>query len=80
MLEVITINSPSSLCLQVVVNVIISVTSSYAKIGIVFQLHADQTNKGLALLMNGVFTQLGSLLGAILFFCLVYFTGIFKQP
>lgn len=61
-------------------NVIVNATASYAKVGIAFQLHADQTSKDLALLMNGVFTQLGSLLGAVLFFCLVYFTHIFQQP
>ena len=48
---------------QIIVNIIISASSSYAKVGIAFQLHANKTSRDLALLMNGVFTQLGSSLG-----------------
>ena len=65
--------------LQVVVNIIVSASSSYAKVSIAFQLYADKTSRDLALLMNGVFTQLGSLIGAVLFFSLVYFTSVFQH-
>ena len=67
----------NSILPQVVVNVAIGALSSYAKVGVAVQLHADKINKDVALLANGVFTQLGSMLGALLFFILVNFTDLF---
>ena len=59
-------------------NVAIGALASYAKVGIAVQLHADKSNKDAALLANGILTQLGSLLGALLFFVLVNFTNLFS--
>ncbi len=59
------------------VNVSISGLVAYAKVGAVVQLHTRQDNRDVALLLAGLITQLGSLLGAVLFFVLVYFTNIF---
>ena len=63
---------------QVAVNVAISLLVSYAKVGMVVQLHSYHGNQDAALLMGGVATQLGSLAGAVLFFFIVYFTDAFS--
>lgn len=52
---------------------------TYTKVGIAVIMHNDPVNNDTALLLNGISTQLGSLLGALLFFCLVYYTSIFQD-
>lgn len=56
------------------VNVSIAGLVAYAKVGAVVQLHVDGD---IALYLAGLVTQLGSLLGALLFFVLVYYTNLF---
>ena len=51
--------------------------SAYVKLSIVVQLHCKENND-VTLFIAGAVTQLGSLLGAILFFVLVYFTDVYK--
>lgn len=72
-----TITPDLSLSLQVLVNVAISVIVSYMKVGSIVQLHTNNGDRDTALLLAGVAFQLGSLLGAVLFFLLVYYADIF---
>ena len=60
-------------------NVAISALVAYAKVGVVVQLHTQAQERDTALLLAGLVTQLGSMLGAVLFFVLVYFTDIFPS-
>lgn len=62
----------------VLVNVAISSMVAYVKVGVTVQLHS-YSEKNLALTVGGVVNQLGSLLGAMLFFGLVYYTNIFEH-
>ena len=62
---------------QVVVPTAISALVSYTKVGVVVQLHDKERDQDTALLLAGIVTQLGSLLGAVLFFILVYYANIF---
>lgn len=50
---------------------------SYTKVTIAVTLHSDKVAPDVALILNGLCTQLGSLLGAVLFFNLVYSTHLF---
>lgn len=56
----------------------ISALVAYTKVGIAVQLYVQGKDRDTALLLAGIITQLGALLGAVLFFVLVYFTNIFK--
>ena len=56
----------------------ISALVAYTKVGIAVQLYVRGEDRDTALLLAGIITQLGALLGAVLFFVLVYFTNIFK--
>lgn len=56
----------------------ISALVAYTKVGIAVQLYVRGKDRDTALLLAGIITQLGALLGAVLFFVLVYFTNIFK--
>jgi len=58
--------------------VAISAVVSYTKVGVAVQLYVQGRDKDSALLLAGIVTQLGSLLGAVLFFVLVYYTTIFR--
>lgn len=60
-------------------NIAVAALVSYAKVGAVVQLHCSQSDKDTALLLAGVVTQIGSVLGALLFFVLVYYTNVFKS-
>ena len=62
--------------LQVVVYIAISAVVSYTKVDIVTQLHS-QEDRDSALFLAGIVVQLGSLLGAVLFFFLVNSANIF---
>lgn len=61
-----------------IVHVTISALVAYTKVGIAVQLYVQGEDRDTALLLAGIITQLGALLGAVLFFVLVYFTNIFK--
>lgn len=73
--------SPSFLSpsLQVSVYVTLNAVVAYSKVGLVVLLHGRGTDRDSALLLVGVAIQWGSLLGAFLFFCLVYFTPLFNS-
>ena len=64
------------LFVQVFAYVIIAALTSYTKLSIVVQLHHNDSND-VALFVAGAVTQLGSLIGAILFLFLVYFTDLY---
>lgn len=64
--------------LQVFAYIAVSALASYTKLSIVVQLHTNQNND-VSLFMAGLVTQFGSLLGAVLFFVLVYFTNIYTS-
>ena len=61
-----------------IVHVTISVLVAYTKVGIAVQLHVQGKDRDTALLLAGIITQLGAMLGAVIFFVLVYFTNVFK--
>ena len=63
--------------LKVVVNATLTALGSYTKVAIAVVLHSDRVAPDIALILNGLCTQLGAFLGAILFFNLVYFTDLF---
>ena len=65
--------------IQIIVNVILNTMVTYTKVGIAVIMHNDPINNDTALLLNGISTQSGSLLGALLFFCLVYYTSFFQD-
>ena len=67
------------LLFQVIVNGVMTGLGSYTKVAIAVTLHADSVAPDLALILNGICTQLGALLGAVVFFILVYFTDLFKS-
>lgn len=62
-----------------VANVSISALVSYTKVGVVVQLHVREVDKDTALFLAGMVAQLSSLVGAVLFFGLVYYTRIFQK-
>lgn len=62
----------------VVTHVAMSAIVSYAKVSIAVQLHSSEQQSGTALFLAGLVTQLGSLLGAVLSFCIVNYGGIFN--
>ena len=64
---------------QVCVNIAVAALVSYAKVGAVVQLHSSQTDRDTALMLAGVVTQIGSLVGSLLFFVLVYYTDAFQS-
>lgn len=66
------------LCFQVLANIAISAMIAYIKVGVTVQLHS-YSEKNLALTVGGVVNQLGSLIGAMLFFGLVNYTDIFEH-
>jgi len=51
---------------------------AYCKLSIAVQLHSSSHDSGTALFLAGCVTQLGSLIGALLFFVLVYYTNTFS--
>lgn len=63
---------------QIGVHVTLSAVVAYSKVSLVVQLHAQVTDRDAALVLVAVVIQLGSLFGAILFFCLVYYTSLFS--
>lgn len=62
----------------VLANIAISAMIAYIKVGVTVQLHS-YSEKNLALTVGGVVNQLGSLIGAMLFFGLVNYTDIFEH-
>ena len=62
--------------MQVFAYVAVTAITSYTKLSVVVQLHHNDNND-VALFIAGAVTQIGSLVGAILFFILVYFTSIY---
>lgn len=61
-------------------NIAISSLASYAKVGAAVQLHSNaQGNRDTLLFLAGIVTQIGSLLGALLFYVLVYYTDVFQS-
>ena len=63
--------------LQVCVYVTLNAVVAYSKVGLVVLLHGQGTDRDSALFLVGVVIQLGSFFGAILFFCLIYYTSLF---
>lgn len=63
--------------LQVFAYIAVSAITSYTKLSVVVQLHHTDNND-VALFIAGTVTQLGSLIGAVVFFFLVYFTNIYN--
>ena len=63
-----------------VFSVLFSALVSYTRVCVAVQLHTQEKDRDMALLLAGITTQLGAMLGAILFFVLVYFTDIFYSP
>ena len=55
----------------------ISAAVSYTKVAIVTQLHSHEKDRDSALFLAGIAVQLGSLLGAVLFFFLVNSAKVF---
>ena len=60
-------------------HIAISAVVSYTKVAVVTQLHSCEKDRDSALLLGGIAVQLGSLLGALLFFFLVNYAKIFHQ-
>ena len=58
--------------------VLFSGIEAYTKVGLVVLVHGQGTDRDSALFLLGVVIQLGSFSGAILFFCLVYYTSLFS--
>ena len=54
----------------------VAALAAYIKLSIMVQLHGQSSNH-LALFIAGVVVQLSSLIGALLFFVLVYFTDTY---
>ena len=52
---------------------------AYSKVGLVILLHGQGSERDSALFLVGVVIQLGSFVGAVIFFCLVYFANIFSS-
>ena len=69
------------LCLsaQVVVYVVFKAVVAYTKVSLVVLLHNQGADRDSALFLVGVVIQLGSFLGALLLFSLVYFTDLFSS-
>ena len=61
------------------VNIAVTALVSYAKVGAIVQLHSSQADRDTALMLAGVVTQIGSLVGSLLFFVLVYYTDAFQS-
>ena len=57
-------------------NVLITGIVSYTKVGVVAKLHSSTQDKDTALLLAGIVTQIGSTLGAVVFF---FVSKKFKQ-
>lgn len=63
--------------LQVAIYISIAALTAYTKLSIAVQLHSNDNNDT-ALFLAGAITQLGSLLGSVLFFILVFYTHIYS--
>lgn len=61
------------------VYVVFSGMVAYSKVGLVVLVHGQGKDRDTALFLVGVAIQLGSFFGAILFFCLVYYTNLFNS-
>ena len=59
-------------------NVCVASLLSYCKLSIVVQLHNSEQDNGTALFLAGSVTQIGSLIGAVIFFVLVNYTNVFQ--
>ncbi len=62
---------------QVFAYITVAAIASYTKLSIAVQLHHDH-DKDVALFLAGAITQIGSFVGSILFFALVFFTNIYR--
>ena len=62
--------------MQILSYIGVAALASYTKLSIVVNLHHNQNND-ITLFVAGAATQLGSLIGAVIFFILVYFTNIY---
>ena len=69
----------NSFPLQICVYAVFSAVVAYAKVSLVVMLHGQGTDRDSALFLVGVVIQLGSFFGAVLFFCLVYYTSLFSS-
>ena len=75
-----TNNTASLSLIQVIIHLTAIALVSYTRVCVAVQLHTQEKDRDMALLLAGITTQLGAMLGAILFFVLVYFTDIFNSP
>ena len=75
-----TNNTASLSLIQVIIHLTAIALVSYTRVCVAVQLHTQEKDRDVALLLAGITTQLGAMLGAILFFVLVYFTDIFNSP
>ena len=75
-----TNNTASLSLVQVIIHLTAIALVSYTRVCVAVQLHTQEKDRDMALLLAGITTQLGAMLGAILFFVLVYFTDIFNSP
>ena len=72
------LSSVIPLCLsQITANAAMTALGSYTKVTIAVVLHSDKIAPDIALILNGICTQLGALIGAVVFFSLVYSTDLF---
>ena len=74
-----TNNTASLSLIQVIIHLTAVALVSYTRVCVAVQLHTQEKDRDMALLLAGITTQLGAMLGAILFFVLVYFTDIFNS-
>ena len=66
---------PSQICVHVALSAVVA----YSKVSLVVLLHAQTADRDSALFLVGVAIQLGAVCGAVLFFCLVYYTALFNS-
>ena len=74
-----TNNTASLSLIQVIIHLTAVALVSYTRVCVAVQLHTQEKDRDMALLLAGITTQLGAMLGAILFFVLIYFTDIFNS-